>query len=959
MKKIMNIWLMAALVCGLSLSVTSCKDDDDDNTSEQRNADADPLDTPEAQTAWRWLCALTDAQTLEPNWASKIYEPTIGVVSSQNELNRIVVVNDIDEARMNFGSFADVSPEELVSAKTVSQKGVGSLTWTPAAAGADNLATVDVQSSLLPRLRQIIYCTTDQVGKNFGSFNDVCYYRFGDVIRDNDGYYWVCVRPSHAPNKNESHWINFFNYRSGQPIPAANIYSKYNKAERYGGNTILLPTGLKATREHIFNLSNLMWAMKNPAAYRDVAANNKAKGLGGFDYTWNGFNFITAVANYWEQTYEGTNGKTLYEEVFGCKRSEFQALKKLNIFYKGYSWWTGNSPQLWCFKSSAYLPLSQYSGKEKLDEVSFDVTNGGFDITMAAGNPDAVATPNLPKQFTDDNQGYFLVRYKTGDQLTENGSYSRYRTINGPNDVYRFNEKTGTAVQTKLVEDGNVSAATPLAEPVVGCILGKDGRFYNNVEVCQSNGTEPIAVVVYAGNKIVEKDTQFNGLAVALKDVNDDVRSSMPFQNDTRRFYCSSYSPSVVLAKEMYDGAAMTKKMADGTCHEGHEHRIVKYTAQFAEKNGYNLDKNTFSDFFVPSFGQLKLAIESIDEEYSFEETNTNGGLGKLFAKAGLITNLGFSYPEGLYATSTEYDWTSIYAIDFTNEYGQAKYTVESKFKTGGFKVRPFIAFKFGRGGTEAPLRVPVQHVDVPPAVGTVMTADGKFYQTKADANMNLKTPVGLVVCADLNGANVDDSFKQKGLVIGLYDVMAPWCNEVCEKDIDRNPNLIYSEAATDPTKLAAILNGVSLTKKLEEVTKDSKYDLPFYGGKPDFVALAGKKYYDEHYKLNFNTFATSGWFMPSIGQWLRVYRDNGVEITNSGKFADTELAVRSLNAIFMNAGLDDEMLLTDDNYLSVTQFDARSVWSLGEKYNLMPVDMYKKDVTYPTRFFVAFEVLK
>ena len=29
MKKILNLWLMAALVCGLSLGVTSCKDDDD------------------------------------------------------------------------------------------------------------------------------------------------------------------------------------------------------------------------------------------------------------------------------------------------------------------------------------------------------------------------------------------------------------------------------------------------------------------------------------------------------------------------------------------------------------------------------------------------------------------------------------------------------------------------------------------------------------------------------------------------------------------------------------------------------------------------------------------------------------------------------------------------------------------------------------------------------------------
>ena len=34
MNKTMNLWLVAALVCGLGLGVTSCKDDDDDNKSE-------------------------------------------------------------------------------------------------------------------------------------------------------------------------------------------------------------------------------------------------------------------------------------------------------------------------------------------------------------------------------------------------------------------------------------------------------------------------------------------------------------------------------------------------------------------------------------------------------------------------------------------------------------------------------------------------------------------------------------------------------------------------------------------------------------------------------------------------------------------------------------------------------------------------------------------------------------
>jgi hypothetical protein len=576
---------------------------------------------------------------------------------------------------------------------------------------------------------------------------------------------------------------------------------------------------------------------------------------------------------------------------------------------------------------------------------------------MAAGNPNAVSSPYLQSQFNDDGVAYFLVRYKTGDQLTTNGTYSRYRQINGCTDIYRFNEKTGTAVQSALVDDEHINQATPQETPEVGSIIGKDGRFYKTADICKTNGTEPIAIVVYAGNKIVEKGTQYNGLAMALEDVTDDVRFQMPFQNETRRNYCSSYTPSETLAEKVLDGLAMTKKMADASCYEGHEHRIVKFTAQFAEKKGYQLDKNTFSDFFVPSFGQIYLAMQSIGEDYYFNEENSSNQYGRLILDAGVYDSCpDYKDPEGLYATTTESDWTSVYGINFTNTYGKAKFVRESKFQS--FKVRPFIAFKFGRGGTVAPEELPAQHVDVPATVGTVLTAKGKFYKTLADAQANQQTPVGLVLCADLNGANVDESYNHKGLAIGLYDIMAPWCNEVCLKDIDRNPTLIYSQAESDPTKLATILNGISMTKKLEEVTKDVKYTMPVYGGKPDFAALAGKKYYDEHYKLNFD-FSTSGWFMPSMGQWLRVYRDNGVEIRNDGKFADLEFAVRSLNALFMNVGMNDNMLLTDDNYLSVTQQDKLSVWSIGEKYNLMPLDMYKEGITHPTRLFVAFEVMK
>ena len=63
MKKQFNLLLLAALVCGLSLGVTSCKDDDDDDGS---NGDTElevaPADTEEAKAAYNWLINMTNVE---------------------------------------------------------------------------------------------------------------------------------------------------------------------------------------------------------------------------------------------------------------------------------------------------------------------------------------------------------------------------------------------------------------------------------------------------------------------------------------------------------------------------------------------------------------------------------------------------------------------------------------------------------------------------------------------------------------------------------------------------------------------------------------------------------------------------------------------------------------------------------------------------------------------------------
>ena len=80
MKKTMNLWLLAALLCSLSLTVTSCKDDDDDNGGNgNTELEVAPADTEEAKAAYNWLANMTNVEEFTDDWASKTYEPTIGV----------------------------------------------------------------------------------------------------------------------------------------------------------------------------------------------------------------------------------------------------------------------------------------------------------------------------------------------------------------------------------------------------------------------------------------------------------------------------------------------------------------------------------------------------------------------------------------------------------------------------------------------------------------------------------------------------------------------------------------------------------------------------------------------------------------------------------------------------------------------------------------------------------------
>lgn len=465
--KAFHFLLMATLAVGLSLNVTACSDDDDANANEQPSELADPLDTEEARVAWRWLNILTNVETMTSNWASKTYEPTFGQASEHNALTRIVIVSDLDEARQQFANLADVEADELQGEKTISQRGVGTMTWTPSPAGAQNLAEVSVNIGIIPSLQKIVFCTQEQVGENgifWTNVDGTAWYRFGDVVRDKQGYYWVCVRPSFKQkDKGDSHWINIVNASysgmlNGEKVglPKENIYDKYNDLEKYGHQTIILPTKLKYSREHIHNLSNLLWALLAPANYEQLTKASD-KGLGGFKYDYHSRLFVERVARFWSRDY---SGRTLWERLFNCTYDKLESLSQTEFIYKDYSWWFGNEATFWIYKSEGYEV--KIHGSESGDKEDIDVVNDGFDINHFLGDPDAEKKPYDQSVLKERR---WVVRYKTGEQLCENGKYSPYTAINGCTEIYRYNALTKADPHGELETENMLKGAVDPAEP--------------------------------------------------------------------------------------------------------------------------------------------------------------------------------------------------------------------------------------------------------------------------------------------------------------------------------------------------------------------------------------------------------------------------------------------------------------------------------------------------------------
>ena len=441
MKKIFNFQLILsfALLCGLSFSVISCKDDNknDENSGQQSGTETSEGQDELVNAAFSVLDQLADLDDAGENFLNQQYEPNIGMPEDDNEGIRIVNTNTMELAVLRFNDLTGAEIDENTTSYEWSNKKIGKMTYTKGD-GSTSWATVDVDIKQMPHLQKIIYRSPSQSGDN-GSFTYAAYYRFGDVVsrevKNKAGEtvteYWICVRPAFGlEKKGDSHWVCL------NVLPEKNVREYSNN-----GETWYLPTGLTDSKEHMQNLAEMLYAMLHPVQWEQNVTNKNNKKLTMFhdfdksNVKYHNEYFWGSVARAWDE-------KGLWTKIFGSgfiSRIEVRNMldnpnQGLHLLYNGYSW--PFKPKGKCnFWEAVYtngtgVTANMHDAKYTTPEK--DIKGMKVDWrTLGDGNTD------IFQDFFGDKLCRWPVRVATGKDLCT-GKYSAKEAISGVQEVYRY-----------------------------------------------------------------------------------------------------------------------------------------------------------------------------------------------------------------------------------------------------------------------------------------------------------------------------------------------------------------------------------------------------------------------------------------------------------------------------------------------------------------------------------------
>ena len=467
MKKFFYSMMTVALMVGLSLSGIACSDSNkDEKGSGDIKGDEPQIENEQEELGWHLVAQLTDEGSAPAGWMDKTFEPTIGKAVEGDPYTRVVSTNDVDAAAARFAELAGnpAGFSEVMSGYSYSVEGMGKLTYKRGSETEPYLAQVDVDLKQVPHLKKILYQTPAQQGNN-ADVTGTAYYRFGDVVQDGEGSYWVCVRPSFGPEgKGDSHWISV-----SMPLPQKNIYHYHGN-----NNDYYLPTGLGESVEHMQNLCEMLYAMLYPSNWlHNISSSPKPKMFHDFSYS----NYKYHNVYFWQRVERLWEDNNLYTKVFGCSMDAIKDAidnnnSGLNFVYSGKSWPVGWNGGVY------HAQFTNGSGKEsnmhKLQKstVKKNLKNMPIDFRQQVD----------PQLFDNDGRLRFVLRYKTGKQLSSNGRYDPKTAISGATDVYVYNK----VYDVKLTNDPEVTPQENL--------YSKRGYYVTGDVVLDVNGTSWICL---------------------------------------------------------------------------------------------------------------------------------------------------------------------------------------------------------------------------------------------------------------------------------------------------------------------------------------------------------------------------------------------------------------------------------------------------------------------------------
>ena len=478
MKKITTTLLMAALVCGLSLGITSCKDDDKDDSSDDGQEQLSEEQQEQNNAAYAILDNLADLSSANDNFLTQTFEPTIGTADDGDAGTRIVNTNDMETAAMRFADLVGVDINENTASYTWTDDELGTMTYTKTNDGK-SWAMVDVNIKQVPHLQKIIFRSPEQADNN-GKFEGTAYYRFGDVVQKKNAEgtqeYWICVRPAFGPEgKDKSHWVTI------DALPQKNVWTYTGS----NGINYALPTGLGDNHEHSQNFVEMLFAICFPEEWENNIVNNLKKIPLFHDFDKDNLKyhrkfFWERVQKAWSDPDVAINelnhhtGISVFNSIFGKDGdlNYFQTMLKsadgLNLLTNGFSWWTksSNKPTLYRYRFVNGTDKESNMHKEPLKKdvfknyssVSAEVIKSKINLNCNMDYNAATPGWTVPEFFGTANKHY-IIRHATGADLAEDKKEDPKEPLKGVTEIYRYNKYYGItdlSVEPETFE-GNVN----------------------------------------------------------------------------------------------------------------------------------------------------------------------------------------------------------------------------------------------------------------------------------------------------------------------------------------------------------------------------------------------------------------------------------------------------------------------------------------------------------------------